>query len=116
MPSASAWASSRMISSTPRHCWKSGSWAGHIRVTRPPVCWARRVAKRNATLCSGVLSTITRNLRGPRPGLLIIPTLLQLALEVIDQFQRLFGRQRIGFDSLERLFHLADFGDGRAGA
>src|SRR5690348_12797748 len=72
MPSASAWASSRMISSTPRHCWKSGSWVGHIRVMRPPVCCARRVAKRSATVHSGVLSITTRNLRGARASGLLM--------------------------------------------
>src|SRR5690242_8533682 len=72
MASASAWASSRMISSTPRHCWKSGGAAGHIRVTRPPVCWARRVAKRRATLHSGVRSITTRNLRGARDAGLLM--------------------------------------------
>ena len=35
-----------MISSTPRHCWKSPGSATQSSVTRPPVCWARRVAKR----------------------------------------------------------------------
>src|SRR4051812_6525654 len=60
-----------MISSTPRHCWKSGGVAAHIKVTRPPVCWARRVAKRNATRHSLVLSITTRNLRGARAGLLM---------------------------------------------
>src|ERR1700694_66552 len=53
-----------MISSTPRHCWKSAGWAQQRRVTRPPVCCARRAAKRTATRASGVLSTTTRNLRG----------------------------------------------------
>src|ERR1700712_4786970 len=53
-----------MISSTPRHCWKSAGWATQSSVTRPLVCWARRAAKRTATLDSGVLSTTTRNLRG----------------------------------------------------
>src|SRR5215469_1712671 len=116
MFSASAWASSRMISSTPRHCWKSGSWAGHISVTRPPVCWALRVAKRSATLCSGVLSTTTRNLRGMRVdwGLLMPATLLQLARKVIDQFKRLLGRQRIGLDRRKRFFDRAGLGHRRA--
>src|ERR1700761_2527886 len=117
MLSASAWASSRMISSTPRHCWKSGSWAGHIRATRPLVCWARRVAKRSATLCSAVLSTTTRNLRGARDaGLLMAASLLQLALQVIEQFQRLFGRQGVGLYRLERVFHRAGLGRRRGGA
>src|SRR5689334_10515204 len=53
-----------MISSTPRHCWKLAGWATQSRVTRPWVCWARRAAKRTATLHSGDLSTTTRNLRG----------------------------------------------------
>src|ERR1700733_12960553 len=53
-----------MISSTPRHCWKSANCATHNMVTLPPVCCARRVAKRIATRHSGVLSTTTRNLRG----------------------------------------------------
>src|SRR5471032_77902 len=53
-----------MISSTPRHCWKSAGWATQSNVTRPPVCCARRAAKRTAILASGVLSTTTRNLRG----------------------------------------------------
>src|SRR3954469_12534972 len=61
-----------MISSTPRHCWKSGGVAAHIKVTRPSVCWARRVAKRRATADSLVLSITTRNFRGARlAGLLI---------------------------------------------
>src|SRR5258708_31582913 len=57
-----------MISSTPRHCWKSGRVAAHKKVTRPPVCWARRVAKRRATADSLVFSITTRNFRGVRPG------------------------------------------------
>src|ERR1044072_4722177 len=55
-----------MISSTPRHCWKSGGVAAQSSVTRPLVCWARRVAKRSATADSLVLSITTRNLRGLR--------------------------------------------------
>src|ERR1700749_194591 len=52
-----------MISSTPFHCWMSPGSATQSSVMRPPACCARRVAKRIATLLSGVLSTTTRNLR-----------------------------------------------------
>ena len=57
-----------------------GRVAGHIRVTRPPVCWARRVAKRSATLCFGRLVDHHQEFaRGAAAGLLMALSPTQLA-------------------------------------
>ncbi len=131
-----------------------GRLAGHIRVTRPPVCWARRwqsAGPRRIPACCrsrpgicgargcGLLMgerlsfpVISSPLAGLEPAIQLSirrhevgragqarpwrnGSGLQLALEAVEQLQRLLGRQGVGLDVSSARLPPRWFSDGGGG-